>query len=186
MKRLCVFVLVILVFNFTFGCKRAAETGLNPGDAAPLLSLADLNQKAKSLADFQGKIVLLNFWASWCATCVEEMPSLQRLYDSFKDRDFVVVAVGVDDTAQALGAFSARFKLSFPVLVGSGDEVRKKFGITGYPETFILDRQGRVLLFADPAEHIPATRIIGPRQWDSAYALKNFDALLGAAPISKH
>ena len=121
---------------------KSARTGF----PAPDFALQDLNGKTLRLSNFRGKVVLLNIWATWCAPCREEMPSMEALSHRLAGKDFTVLAVSQDeDGLKAVKPFVQQFGLTFPVLIDSRGEVGQMFGITGYPETFIIDKEGKVL-----------------------------------------
>ncbi len=113
--------------------------------AAPSFVLPDLSGKAVRMQDLRGKVVLLNLWATWCAPCVEEMPTLQALEKKMAGRDFVLLAVSEDEQPKAVGPWIAQRGFTFPVLLDERGQVGADLGITGYPETFIIDRQGRIV-----------------------------------------
>lgn len=166
---------VLLLFS---ACNRKGEVGLHPGDFAPDIELTDMNGKLVRLSDYRGKFVLLSFWASWCQPCIVEMPSLERLYQELKDKDFVIVSVGVDDEIPALKAFIEERGLTFPVLHDKKSISRKKYKITGYPETFFLDKEGRIQMLPDPGDGMPLVRVVGPREWYSPKVVKMLEQLL--------
>ena len=141
--------------------------GLGPGENAPAFTLPDLSGKSVSLHDFEGKVVVLNFWASWCAPCITEMPALQSLYDRAEEKGIVVLAVAEDERAEEIEALVEKLGLKFPVLLDETGSIKDRYKVQGYPETYILDPKGKVVLFPDPGSNIPATKIIGPREWDS-------------------
>ena len=131
---------------------------------APNFSLPGLDGKKVSLTDFKGKVVLLNIWATWCAPCVAEMPSMQKLYQQMKGEDFELLAVSVDETgAEAVKPFMENHKLGFPVLLDTNGEIKNLYQITGIPESFIIDKDGMIL-----------EKIIGPRDWASSEAIRYF------------
>lgn len=132
---------------------RKASVGLD----APEFELRDTEGKLWRLTDLRGKVVLLNLWASWCDTCKEELPSIQRLIDSEKNNGkllFVSVLYN-DDPSKALAYLKAN-SFAFPILVDTSN-VSRIYGITGVPETFVIDKKG-----------IIKQHIVGPLQWDSA------------------
>ena len=159
-------------------CNRSNEVGLNPGDLAPQFSLQDLSGRPVSISDFRGKTVLLNFWASWCAPCAEEMPGLQSLYASLKDKGFIVVAVAVDDQESAVKSFRDRVGITFPILIDKDGKVRDRYKVNGFPESFLLDNAGKLTLFPDPESSALSLRIIGPREWDGTSIRGRLRALL--------
>ncbi|MDC0358963.1 TlpA family protein disulfide reductase [Oligoflexia bacterium] len=160
------------------GCDRKAEVGLFPGDVAPDIELTDMDGKVVRLSDYRGKFVLLSFWASWCQPCIVEMPSLERLYQTLQAKGFVVVSVGVDDEIPALKEFKEKQGLTFPVLHDKVGVSRKKYKITGYPETFFLNQEGVIQMLPDPDDGVPVVRVVGPREWHSTRVVKMLEQLL--------
>jgi peroxiredoxin len=135
---------------------------------APQFELASLSGGKLRLADYRGKVVFINFWATWCATCKVEMPSMQRLYDRFKDRGFEMLTVSVDTDQALIQPFMKEYGLNFPVLLDPESQVaKKKYKTTGVPETFIVDRTGLIV-----------HKAIGPREWDTSDTLSAFEKLL--------
>ena len=126
----------------------------------PDFSLPTPDGKKISLKDFRGKIVFLNFWASWCAPCREEMPAMDRLYQEFKDKNFVVLAVAVKDRKQDAISFVKELKLTYPIGLDPEGEVGLLYGAWGLPTTYLIGTKGEGLARAwGPAEwHSPAAR----------------------------
>lgn len=114
--------------------------------AAPALILADLDDRIIDLAELRGRVVLVNFWATWCPPCRKEFPSLGRLQKLFKPTDLAVLAVNVGEEADV--AFSFAGSTNFPVLLDKGGGVMKRWPVKGLPTTFIVDRSGRLALRA--------------------------------------
>jgi peroxiredoxin len=114
------------------------------GKPAPDFSLSDLNDKPYRLSDFRGKVVLLNFWATWCKPCREEMPSMEVLYKNFEKDGLVILAVSIDrvTTTKDIPPFIKGMNLTFPVLIDSWGQTDKPYKRMGVPETFIIDQQG--------------------------------------------
>jgi thiol-disulfide isomerase/thioredoxin len=116
------------------------------GKAAPLhFTLKDVNGADVNLASFKGKVILLNFWATWCGPCKAEIPSLVELQRDYAD-DLVVLGFSVDDTVEKMRPYAAEYKINYPLLVGSGrDDVQEAFGpMWGIPVSVIIDREGRI------------------------------------------
>jgi peroxiredoxin len=157
----------------TFFFFQQPKRGGRAGFPAPDFVLPDLQGQAVRLSDHRGKIVFLNLWATWCPPCREEMPSMQRLYQQMSGRDFVMLAVSEDYDVAAVAAFAQQMRLSFPILLDTKGELPPRYGVTGYPETFIIDRNGNVI------EHI-----IGPENWDSPNAINHFHNLL-SLPVTE-
>jgi peroxiredoxin len=112
-------------------------------------------QKVK-LSDYRGKLVFMNFWATWCPPCREEMPAMQRLWDQQKDKGFVMLAISVDHDPDLVPSFVKNHKFTFPVLVDPKMEAANAYGVRALPSSFIIDRQGNMTAYA-----------IGPRNWDN-------------------
>ena len=116
------------------------------GRVAPLnFTVKDMNGADVHLASYKGKVILLNFWATWCPPCKVEIPDLIELQEQYKD-DIVVLGFSVDDTAEQLRPFADEYKMNYPVLVGLGHEnIQEAYGpMWGIPVTVIIDRDGRI------------------------------------------
>ena len=107
-------------------------------------SIVDLSGKTWTLHDLRGKVVLLNFWATWCPPCRKEMPDLESLYGQFKDKGLVVLAVSADDEAK-IRKFIDQQKYSYPVLLDAGGKVSQEFAVEGIPHSFVFDRDGKLV-----------------------------------------
>ena len=139
-----------------------------PHNSQPVeIQLKDFFGNTVSLSDFRGKVVFLNFWATWCPPCVIEMPSMQKLHRRFKDRNFVMVAINSQETGAQVKSFFDKYKLSFSALLDSSGEVGTWFDVNAFPTTFVLDKQGRII-----------GRALGPREWDSQASVALFDYLI--------
>lgn len=123
--------------------------------------------KPTRLSDFKGKVVVLNFWASWCAPCVEEAPSLNHLQERIARRGGVVIGVSIDDDPDNYEKFLKDFGVPFPTWRDPSSKVMHDYGTVRIPETYIIDRHGRI-----------ARKIIGPQRWDSPELTTYFDYLL--------
>jgi peroxiredoxin len=135
---------------------RSATVGA--GKLAANFKLKDLKGDEISLASLRGKVVFLNIWATWCAPCREEMPSIESLYKDFKaNKDFVVLAVSQDTDGTAVRPFIEKNHLQFTVLLDPRNEVGEHYDVNGIPETFIIGRDGRIV-----AHHV------GPYDWSNA------------------
>jgi peroxiredoxin len=125
------------------------------GVAAPNFQLERLEAPGLvSLADFRGRVVLLNFWATWCKPCEDEMPSMERLYRQLHPAGFELVAVSVDEDASDVEAFRDRMGISFTIALDPRQEVSRLYQTTGFPESVLIDREGQIL-----------ERYVGPRNW---------------------
>jgi peroxiredoxin len=131
---------------------------LRSGAAAPAFSLpVHGDTRELSLDSLRGKVVFVNFWATWCPPCREEAPSLERLYQALRADGFEVVAISIDspDATAAIDQFRSDFSLDFPIPLDPHKTVYDAYQVAAVPETFLVDRSGRVL------EHF-----IGPQNWD--------------------
>jgi peroxiredoxin len=138
------------------------------GFLAPNFSLPDLGGTQISLSDYRGKVVLLNFWATWCSPCRMEIPSLERLYQLRKDKGFEILAVSVDRTSPSkVAAFVANYQMSFPVLVNRQGDVGQRYWTRAIPTSFLLDKKGVI-----------RWKVPGARKWDDAFVLSKLDQLL--------
>lgn len=115
------------------------------GDKAPGFELADDTGQGVNLSDFRGKYVLLNFWATWCPPCVEEMPSLSALHERLKDQGLVVLGVSVDESEAEYKRFLDRARLSFPTVRDPERSVSSRYGTVKYPETYLINPEGIVI-----------------------------------------
>jgi peroxiredoxin len=117
------------------------------GQAAGDFSLPDANGNLVSLASYRGKVVMVNFWATWCGTCQNEMPSLEALYRDFKKRpDFALVTISVDQEGWSIIApFLKQKDYDFPVLADADSRVSAAYGVTALPTTYLVDRNGRIV-----------------------------------------
>jgi len=135
--------------------------------AAPDFTLPNPDGKKLSLKDYRGKLVFLNFWATWCTFCLEEMPAMERLYREFKDQGFEILAVNVKDKRSDALAFVKKLKLSFPIMMDPEGEIGLLYGAFGMPATYLIDEKGMVL-----------ARLWGPADWYSPGARNLIKTLL--------
>ncbi|MDX2252048.1 MAG: TlpA disulfide reductase family protein [Nitrospira sp.] len=130
------------------------------GDEAPNFRLRDLDGNLTSLSQFRGKVVLLNFWATWCGPCRVEMPAMEQLYRTYSRREFQILAVSTDPQGAAVTRpFQQKTGLSFPILHDTEMQIGLTYGARSLPMTFMVDRQGVV-----------RQKIFGARDWDSPEA----------------
>jgi len=107
-------------------------------------TLTELSGKSWTLKEQRGKVVLVNFWATWCPPCRKEMPDLETLYREFKDQNFVILAIS-DEDAGKVKPFIAKQKVTYPILLDPGRKVHELFEVVGIPKTFIYDRDGKLV-----------------------------------------
>ena len=114
------------------------------GAPAPGFTLNDLSGQPVKLSALKGRVVLINFWATWCGPCQLEMPTIQRAYDTYKGRGLTVLAVNLNEQAPAVQTYIGNLKLNFPVLLDPGDSISTLYRVRGYPTSFFVDRNGTV------------------------------------------
>jgi len=136
-------------------CERG-PIGASVGAPAPEFILQDLNGRSWNLSEMKGQVVFVNFWATWCPPCREEMPSMQRLADSLPKDAFKMLAILNRDTPANAELFVKKLGMTIPVLNDMGNNIGPLYGLTGLPETYIIDKQG-----------VLREKFIGPAQWDS-------------------
>jgi thiol-disulfide isomerase/thioredoxin len=146
------------------------EVGLQPlkeGTAIVDFELQQLGGASRSLGSFKGKVVFLNFWATWCGPCRQEMPSMERLYQRLRGKGLEIVAVNLQEDDKAVQKFVDELKLSFPVLLDKSGRVGATYGARSIPTSYIVDRNGFVL-----------AGTIGTREWDTEQYVRFFERLL--------
>ena len=164
-------VALLLVFGYGLLTREAPA----PDDTAPRLgkpladfTLPDLQGRAVQLTALRGKVVFVNVWATWCAPCIEEMPTIQQLYERLHGRGLEILAVSLDALgAQVVVPFIQSHRLSFPTLLDTKNIVQRLYMTTGVPESFIVDKRG-----------ILVEKVVGPRDWAHPQLLAQFERLL--------
>jgi peroxiredoxin len=157
---------IAIVLAFVMPSYRQGEASLAGKTAADFA--IQLDGKPAHLSDLKGKVVVLNFWATWCPPCVEETPALNGLQQRIASRGGVVLGISVDDDQAAYHKFLQDQHVVFPTYRDESKKSAMDYGTKMYPETYIIDRRGKI-----------ARKVIGPQQWDSPQMLAYFDAILG-------
>jgi peroxiredoxin len=122
----------------------AAIPAIAPAAAAPDFTLRTMSGPNMRLAEQRGRVVMVNFWATWCGPCRQEMPQLDRLYQKYKSSGFVLLGVNVDDDTQKAADIAAKLGVSFPVLLDTDKAVSKLYDLSTMPSTVLIDRDGKV------------------------------------------
>ena len=161
--------LVLLLLNQNKSYNNSVKiVPIAEGLPAPDFKFPGMDGKMVSLSDFRGKVVLVNIWATWCRSCVDEMPSMEKLYQKLKSEDFEILAVSIDSLGERVVApFMKKYKLTFPALIDSAGAIRIGYRTTGVPESFIIDKDG-----------ILVKKIIGSLDWTKPEILHLFQRLI--------
>lgn len=141
--------------SFAEAAVRLTLQRIDGGEPAPPFTLPDLDGKPVRFADFKNKVVVVNFWATWCPPCRQEIPSMERAWKRLKDEDVALLAIHVGGDMDKIWAFANEFNISFPVLVDTSSKVSREWRTIGLPTTFVVAPDGR-----------KALRAIGDREWD--------------------
>ena len=138
------------------------------GDLAPDFQLEDTKGNKVTLSDLRGKVVLVNFWATWCPPCIEEMPSMERLNEVIAGDDFVLLAINTEENGPGIvPAFLEKNPYTFSILYDNKGVVQKRYGVFKFPESFIIQKDGTVV-----------EKIIGPLDWSSLKTITYFKGLI--------
>jgi peroxiredoxin len=144
---------------------------LGRGAKAPDFSLPTLDGQGRiQLSDLRGHVVLVNFWATWCKPCEDEMPSMERLYRRLHKQGFEILAVSVDEDPALVESFRERLSISFPIVLDGRQVVSGLYQTTGFPESLLIDESGKVV-----------ERYVGPRDW--AIYSDRIQRLISAGPV---
>ena len=176
MRKLLVFIfaalfLLVLATSATaISAEELREIGLQPlkeGTAIVDFELPDLAGASRRLSDFKGKVVFLNFWATWCGPCRFEMPSMEKLYQRFNGKGLEIVAVNLQEDRKSVQSYVDELGLSFPVLLDTTGRIGATYGARSIPITYLVDRKGNVI-----------AGTVGTREWNTEDYLRFFEKLL--------
>jgi peroxiredoxin len=122
----------------------AGAFAADSGGPAPSFSLTDLSGKPGALSQYKGNVVMVNFWATWCGPCQQEMPLLDQMYKKYKPAGFTLIGINVDKEAPPVKELLARKPVSFPVLLDPANQVSKAYHVDEMPSTVIVDKKGQI------------------------------------------
>jgi thiol-disulfide isomerase/thioredoxin len=158
-----------------FSTGAGAQAQIKPWTlAAPRLVLMDLEGKSFDLADLRGRVVVVNFWATWCVPCRDELPSLQRLRDRMSGKPVEVITVNYGEMAERVRPFLEKEGLGLPVVLDTQKDAGREWGVGGLPMTFVVDAKGR-----------GRYRAFGELDWSAGEALRLVEKLLAEAPRAR-
>lgn len=148
----------------------AADLKLWKGGSPPPLALKDLAGHQYRVADYQGKVLLINFWATWCGPCLDEMPSIQRLKEKLAGRPFVVLAVNLDEPESRIRKFLTQMNIDFPILLDPGRKVARAWDARILPASFVIGPDGKIRY-----------TLVGGIEWDNEHIVARISELLPAS-----
>ena len=151
--KVCLFALIVAVAIF-FALRQRTTQPAAIGGRAPDFTLPTLSSRPITLHDLRKRVVVLNFWATWCPPCVEETPSLEKFAEQLRNQGVIVIGVSVDQDSAALEKFVSQARLSFPIARDPDQAVAARYGTYKFPETYIIDADGRL-----------AEKVVGPADW---------------------
>ncbi|AKF06339.1 TlpA family protein disulfide reductase [Sandaracinus amylolyticus] len=156
---------VLALFALTIA---ASAMALDPGARAPELGMRDLQGNQVTIASLRGRVVVVDFWASWCEPCADSMPVYQRLYNQYRERGLTIIGISQDQRVDNARQFASRHRLSFPVVFDEGHAIANRYRPARMPTSFVIDRGGIV-------RHVHA----GYRSGDADRLEREIVALLG-------
>lgn len=125
------------------------------------------DNKIHRLSDYKEKIIMLNLWATWCPPCRAEMPSMEKLYNDFKNKNFIIIAISLGEDLSTVNKFLKKNQFSFPIFIDNKNEVAQTYSTGSIPTTYLIDKEGNII-----------ARFIGGVDWYSTDSIKLIDALL--------
>ena len=159
--------MLLLALVVVSGCSKHEEAAVE-GGVAPDFTLKDLSGRPVQLSSLRGKVVLVNFWATWCPPCREEIPSMMKLNSAMAGKPFQMVSVSIDEGGvPEIESFFKTSGYSLPSYTDPGGAAAKTYGITGVPESFLIDKNG-----------ILVKKVIGPLAWDSPETISFIEGLM--------
>jgi peroxiredoxin len=150
--------LTLFFYHHALACD--GPVGVTVGKCAPDFSIKSIEGKPYQLSQLRGKVVLLNFWATWCKPCIVEMPSMQKSYSTLQKQNIEVMAVSIDSNLKEITQFfdtELKEHLKFPVFFDQDKKVSTMFGTYQVPETYVIDKTGKI-----------TDKVIGIREWDDS------------------
>lgn len=164
--RRWIWALAVLALFAVTGCTKPEEPAIE-GKMAPDFTLNDLSGRPVQLSSLRGKVVLVNFWATWCPPCREEIPSMVRMNQAMQGKPFQLLACSIDEGgAKAVTDFFQKAGVTLPVLLDTDTKVSKRYGTTGVPETFVIDTKGVIM-----------KKIVGGMDWSAPEVLAALESL---------
>ncbi|WP_457666073.1 peroxiredoxin family protein [Thiolapillus sp.] len=158
--------LIVLLFAGSVHATGRGLTTLPDKPRAPAFELKDAEGTVHHLSDYKGKVIVVNFWATWCPPCRAEMPSMQRAWEQLREEGIMMLAIDVGEDEDAIFEFTASYPVEFPLLLDTDSSVSEAWDVKGLPTTFVVDQWGRKVY-----------RAVGGREWDAPDLMKKVRAL---------
>jgi cytochrome c biogenesis protein CcmG/thiol:disulfide interchange protein DsbE len=160
----------VLLFVYFFVRPHGAGRAVSLGEQVPNFTLSSETGQTVNLSDFRGKVVVLNFWASWCGPCVDELPSLNRLAERYAPKGVQVIGVSVDEDPEQYHNFLLKHGVTFLTLRNPNKSISERWGTYKLPESYIISRDGHLL-----------NKVIGGTDWGDHEMTSYFDNLVGGS-----
>ncbi|MDH3948665.1 MAG: TlpA family protein disulfide reductase [Gammaproteobacteria bacterium] len=151
------------------GSAWAESNVLHPVEGQPQaadFTLNDIDDNIHRLSDYRGKVVIVNFWATWCPPCRFELPSMEKLWQAVQKKDVVMLAINIGEDADTIFTFTTDYPVTFPLLMDHDSSVIKRYPVLGVPTSFVLDPKGRIIY-----------RAVGTREWDDKVIIQQILSL---------
>ena len=173
MRQSLLFILLMMTLMLSLPVIAAGNASLTSVKGVPLASdfrLPDIDGKVHQLSQYRGKVLIVNFWATWCPPCREEMPSMEQAYQKIKGSNIVMLAINIGEDADTIFTFTADYDVSFPLLMDEDSTVIKQWPVVALPTSYIVDPQGRLVY-----------RAVGGRDWHDEQMINKLKLLLEPA-----
>lgn len=168
MKQLTsAFLLTFIIFNLAFAASKQTLPTLDKPIPAPDFKLQGEDGKWYQLSEMRGKVVVINFWATWCPPCRYEMPALENLWQKVKNKNIIILGVNVGEDADTIFEFTGTYPVSFPLPMDTDGKVIEQYPIRGLPTTYVINPEGMV-----------THRAVGSRHWDEDWLIAELEKLL--------
>ncbi|MBU0502579.1 MAG: TlpA disulfide reductase family protein [bacterium] len=153
-RKVIIIILMVGLMGLWVDGILAMGKGPSKQEAVIDFTLQDPQGNSHTLSDYKGKFVFLNFWATWCPPCRQEMPSMQELYKNWDSNKYVMLAVNVGESRGEVAAFAGKYGYTFPILLDKNRSAARQYGVSGFPTTFFINTEGKMI-----------KRIVGAREW---------------------
>ena len=165
-RKACMYLLLVALGFGSATTRAELRDGLGVAYGSPAASALDLqglDGKQYRLEDLRGRVVEVNYWATWCPPCIEEMPAIQRMYDLLGPSGLEVLAVNAGEREETIVRFLAEFEpaLTFPILIDKTSDTFKAWGVRGLPVTFVIDKEGKIIYSAEGGRQMDSDHILG-------------------------